>query len=241
MCNNLHFENYINYQNQEVWDKVNSIYNIKLIYNSSEYSWASKTEGNYAEIVTPTLEIDLESFTHELLHIYLDYLGLTKYDDFINSKTGKNSFELLRYKSDLASFIYNLASHRKMFPYYNKMGFCSKKFVQERINFNDNLLIQLENLSHNNCQIDFIHNFIGNVYSLMNNVVKQDEKKCKNFLFKLRKVKPELFDIIYNFDFEWTKSKDLNLLHYFIEFENDLEIWLIKNNLTIENNYCRLY
>lgn len=74
----------------------------------------------------------------------------------------------------------------------------------------------------------------------MNNVVKQDEKKCKNFLFKLRKVKPELFDIIYNFDFEWTKSKDLNLLHYFIEFENDLEIWLIKNNLTIENNYCRL-
>ncbi|MDM1298086.1 hypothetical protein HXZ94_06195 [Empedobacter falsenii] len=241
MCNNLHFENYINYQNQEVWDKVNSIYNIKLIYNSSEYSWASKTEGNYAEIVTPTLEIDLESFTHELLHIYLDYLGLTKYDDFINSKAGKNSFELLRYKSDLASFIYNLASHRKMFPYYNKMGFCSKKFVQERINFNDNLLIQLENLSHNNCQIDFIHNFIGNVYSLMYNVVKQDEKKCKNFLFKLRKVKPELFDIIYNFDFEWTKSKDLNLLHYFIEFENDLEIWLIKNNLTIENNYCRLY
>lgn len=88
-------EKYINSKNENIWNELKLHYKFQLEYNQLEYSWACKIEGNKALIVTPNRKIEIDSFTHELLHIYFDYLGLSKYPDLICSIEGENSMGIL--------------------------------------------------------------------------------------------------------------------------------------------------
>lgn len=230
--------NYINYQNQNIWNEIKNEYVFNLIYDPFETSWMSKTENGIATIVTNSKDINYSSFTHELLHIYLDFKGLSEMPELIFSIVGENSFEILL-EQDLIPFIYNVCSHKKMFPFYNEMGFSEYDFVQERINFGINDLRFIKNSFENNeSKLIAVNQFIGQTISLFNNVVSEDKAKCSNYLKDLKSIKPELYRIIEKFDTDWNNSTDLNLTPVFLEFENDLETWLVKNNLTSENNYC---
>ena len=119
------------------------------------------------------------------------------------------------------------------------MGFSEYNFVQERITFGDNDLNFIKSSFENNeSKLIAVNQFIGQTISLLNNVVLEDKPKCLNYLQKLKNIQPELFDIIHKFDNDWNNSIDLNLTPVFLNFENDLENWLIKNKLKSENNYC---
>jgi hypothetical protein len=230
--------NYINTQNQNIWDEIKDEYIFSLIYNPFETSWMSNSENGIATIYTNTKNIDYCSFTHELLHIYLDFKGMSEMPELIYSIMGENSFEILL-EQDLVPFIYNVCSHKKMFPYYKEMGFSEYNFVEERITFGDNDLNFIKSSFENNeSKLIAVNQFIGQTISLFNNVVLEDKPKCLNYLQKLKNIQPELFDIIHKFDNDWNNSIDLNLTPVFLNFENDLENWLIKNKLKSENNYC---
>jgi hypothetical protein len=221
-------ENYINSQNRKIWDEIKNQYNFRLIYNPSEYSWASKVDGNFAEIVTPNQNIEFDSFTHELLHIYIDYLGLTPYPDLIHNIKSMNSLGILVVEGQLISHLYNVCSHKKMFPIYKEIGFSEYNFVQSRISFNDNDLnyIRTGFLSSGK-QSKFIDQLIGHALALMNNFVEEDELKCQNYLDKLKLISPELFEIVNRFDTEWKNAVDLDLLKIFLKFEEELDGWLV--------------
>lgn len=230
--------NYINSKNQNIWNEIKSAYVFNLIYNPYETSWMSKAENGIATIVTNSKNIDYSSFTHELLHIYLDFKGLSEMPELIYSIKGENSFEILL-EQDLVPFIYNVCSHKKMFPYFNEMGFSEYDFVQERISFGNNDLNFIRNgFKNNKSKLIAINQFIGQTISLFNNVVLEDKSKCSIFLQELYFMQPELFSIIQKFDTDWNDSKNLNLTPIFLDFESDLENWLIKNKLKSENNYC---
>lgn len=232
-------EKYINSKNENIWNELKSYYTFQLDYNPLEYSWTCKIEGNKALIVTPNRKIEIDSFTHELLHIYLDYLGLSKYPDLISSIEGENSMGILVVESDLISHIYNFASHKKMFPLFKEIGFSEYNFVQERISFNENdLEIVRTGFLNGGKQSDFIHQFIGHSLALMNNVVEDDRPKCLKFLEQLQNLKPDLFQIIEDFDNTWDSCGHLNFIEVFLIFEKRLDEWLIENNLTFENDYC---
>ena len=233
-------QNYINSQNQKIWDELKPNYIFELIYNPLEYSYASKTEGNLASIITPTSQIDIDSFTHELLHVYMDYLGLSPYPDLIYSIQGINSMGIMVLESDLIAHLYNFCSHKKMFPLYREMGFSEYRFVESRISFSGNDLNYIKNgFMSNGKQAEYIHQFIGHTLALMNNVVEEDEEKCRKYLYELKQINSELYKIIEDFDNDWNTSNDLNLLEDFLVFEKRLDEWLEKSNLTFENDYCR--
>lgn len=233
-------EKYVNSQNEKIWNELRSQYIFQLTYNPFETSWASKTDGNFAHIITPNLDIDFDSFTHELLHVYMDYLGLSAYPDLINGIMGENSMGILVVESDLISHLYNFCSHKKMFPYFKQMGFSEYNFVESRISFNDNDLNFIKNgFNLRGKQSQFIDQLIGYSLALMNNVVEEDKSKCEIYLAELKKINPELFKIVEDFDNEWKDCKHLNLLEVFLKFEEKLENWLVKQNLTFENDYCR--
>ncbi|NRR93580.1 hypothetical protein HSX10_18580 [Winogradskyella undariae] len=69
----------------------------------------------------------------------------------------------------------------------------------------------------------------------MNVVVEEDKSKCEKYLKKLQKIKPNLFKIISDFDKKWNESTDLNLATTFLNFEYELNEWLIKNKITAGN------
>ncbi|MNR99770.1 hypothetical protein D3C72_310100 [compost metagenome] len=232
--------NYINSQNQKIWNELEPNYLFRFIYNPLEYSWTGRTDGAIATITTPNTKIDYESFTHELLHVYLDYLGLSPYPELIYSIRGESSMGILVVKSDLILHLYNFCSHKKMYPIYKEMGFSEYNFVDQRITFNQNDLDCIKNgFLSNGKQSKYIHQFIGHSLSLMNNVVDEDKEKCQNFLEEMKLLNPELFQIVEDFDTSWNNSIDLNLTEVFLPFEERLENWLVKNNLTFENHYCR--
>lgn len=233
-------EKYINSQNRHIWEELKPYYNFVLTYDPLESSWASKSEDITAEIITPTREIDYDAFTHELLHIYLDFLGLSKYPDFVYSIQGANSFGILVVESSLISALYNFCSHKKMYPYFKQMGFSEYRFVNARIFFNDADLNFIKNgfLSRGK-QSKYIDQFIGHALSMMNDIVEEDKAHCAKYLLKLKEVDEELYKIVEDFDQEWANSKDLDLLSIFLVFEKKLDVWLEKKNLTFDNDYCR--
>jgi hypothetical protein len=57
-------ENYINKQNQKIWEELKPHYNFILTYDPLQQSWSSKSEGNTANIIIPDSIINYEAFTH---------------------------------------------------------------------------------------------------------------------------------------------------------------------------------
>lgn len=193
-------ESYINEQNVSIWNELKKEYSFKLYFNPTETSWRGKAIGNTAIIITPTEIIEYHSFTHELLHIYLDLLGFSTFEEVKQSMVGEYAFSFL-INTDLTSWIYNFSSHKKMLPFYKSMSFSEESFVQDRISFTTRDLIHIKDTSKSNKTIcESIDQYIGHTISLMNNVVKSDEAKCLKYLHKLKELKPNLFKIIMNFD-----------------------------------------
>lgn len=231
----LEIEDYINSQNQKVWTELKNKYFIRLIYDPSEYSWKVNTKSGIATIVTPNKIIEYHSFTHELLHIYLDYKGLSKSNELVSGMTGELSREILSI-NDLVESLYNFCSHKKMFPYYIEMGFSEYFFVQSRISFTrlDLLCIKLF-FRFKKTKPKGINQLIGHSLALMNNVVLEDKPKCLKYLKKLKNINPDLYQIVEEFDSKWTASTDLDLASKFFDFENKLNNWLKKNKITAGN------
>lgn len=221
-------ENYIIDKNRNLWGNLNSKHVIKLFYDQKENSWLVRNKEVYVEIICPNLEINYSSFTHELLHIYIEDLGMTTYESFYNTYRDDSLFGSFLF-INLFGWIYNLACHKKMFPFYRNLGFSEYDFVQERIDYSLKrhykiyILMKIRKL--NMLGID---QFLGNFFALKNNVVDLDKPKCLKFLKKLREINPELYDIADKFDSNWEESDNLNLIEPFNEFKIDLKKWLVK-------------
>ena len=219
-------ESYINEQNISIWNELKEEYSFTLFLDLTETSWKGKADGKTAIIITPTRLIEYNSFTHELLHIYLDFLGLSSLEEVVHNIIGEYTFSFLL-SNDLTSWIYNLCSHKKMFPFFTSMGFSEESFVQERGSFSKRDLINIKDLSKSrNTRCDSIELFIGHTISLMNNVVKEDDVKCAKHLLNLKKLKPILYKIISDFDTKWDNSQDYNLAEKFSDFGLELNHYL---------------
>ncbi len=224
-------ESYINKQNISIWNELKEEYSFTLFLDITETSWKGKADGQTAIIITPTQLIEHHSFTHELLHIYMDHLGLSSLEEVIHNIIGEYAFSFLL-DSNLVAEIYNFSSHKKMFPFFKSMNFSEESFVQERILFSKRDLINIKNLSKSRktvcCSVE---KFIGHTISLMNNVVKIDEVKCAKYLLKLKELKPILFKIISDFDAKWDNSQDYNLAEKFSDFGLELNQYLEKRKI----------
>lgn len=216
---------YIIIQNEKIWNELRQKYTFLLFHDHSEYSWKVKVEDDLATIVTPNLTVNHSSFTHELLHVYLDYLGLPKCFELMRSISGSDSFDVL-IENNLISHIYNFCSHKKMFPYYKEMGFSEYDFVNERITFNDEDLNSIQQSLNNKNYTDFI----GHSLALLNNVVEEDNLQVTVYLKALKELDYELYNIIERFDKNWSNSIDLNLIDIFSSFDIELDNWIKNKN-----------
>ena len=180
----MDIENFINEQNQGIWNELNAIYQIKLLFDPTEPSWRIKTEGNYITIITPTKKLEIASFTHELLHLYVDNLGISTPKEILYSISGEKSFLILT-QNGLFDKIHNFCSHKKMFPYFIEMGFNENSFLSKWANFGC-ISYWITKMQLNQKYAIGVTNYIGFTISLQNNIGQA--KKDYN-LKKLRKLK----------------------------------------------------
>jgi hypothetical protein len=224
----LKIEHFINDKNREIWDKLNSSYQIELVYDPKETSWRIDSEDILLKrIITPTRKNEISSFTHELLHLYIDDLGMSTPLELLNVIRGEKSFEVLT-NNGLFAIVHNFCSHSKMFPYYDEMGFPEDEFVSKPATLGLVSLFLLK-FQLNMNQLMGVTHYIGNVIALCNNMGQSKEKYNKMKLDKLAGICPSLFAIIMSFDNKWKDTVNLDLTTPFIEFNTELEEWLDVN------------
>ena len=196
-----------------------------------KYPWRVNSEIRPIEIYTSSKTADIPSFTHELLHVYIETKGMSTDRDLLNSMYGTDSFQILT-KNALFARIHNYCSHTKMFPYFVKMGFDESLFIADRIKFSSMsyYILKLMFLFKKTKPLA-VTDFIGHSMALFNDNESANEKNTKKSLNKLKKLKPSLFKIIEDFNMRWRNSDDLNLAFYFQEFDNELDEWLIENKI----------
>ena len=117
----------IDYRNFELWKILSSNYDIK-IENSTNNEYSCFTKNSNAIIYIVPDNISADSFTHELLHVYL------KYKEFYLGSSIKNFVKhdtvLSILLSDaLLEHIGNCLDHLKMFKIYSDLGFDKKEFL----------------------------------------------------------------------------------------------------------------
>lgn len=101
---------------------------VELVKDTDNYSCYSKN--NTSTIYVPENQISAESFTHELLHIYLRSRGV-----FIGSRLTRKlskSKDLSRiYTSQLLQHISNCLDHIKMLPLFLDLGYKRHGFISD--------------------------------------------------------------------------------------------------------------
>ncbi len=209
-----------------MWDKLNSEYQIDLFFDESAYSWLVIIDDQKAKIITPNLDIDYSSFTHELLHVKLDKLGMTNFDDltdFVESSTVFSNFVFRR----LIFATHNFHSHKKMYPYFNEMGFDDEDFVgvRERFSFMEDL--QLRIFPKIKLLRTFaIEGFLGKFFALKNDFVQREKNTTEKRLKRLYKIDKRLYQIANEFDIDWNNRTDFNYISSLEKFEFDLRPYL---------------
>lgn len=229
----LNIEDYINHQNISIWNEIKDEYEFRIECIPKEISWRVTIEDGLVTFITPNKKINIPSFTHELLHVYIENLGMSTAKDLLQSIYGDHSFEVLT-QNDLFAKIHNFCSHKKMYPYYKEMGFSENSFLSSRAKLRllDVFFLKLHSkldVTKQNAVMDFI----GYGVSLYNDIGKQNIQTNEKSLHKLKRIEPSLYRIIENFNQKWEESSDLNLAKIFIEFDKNLDGWLIKQRITI--------
>ena len=221
----------LNHQNIDLWNELSSQFDFRLVYSEKEISWRVNNETDPIEIYTSSKEPDLPSFTHELLHVYIESKGMSSGRDILNSMYGTDSFQILT-SNGLFARIHNYCSHTKMFPYFKEMGFDESTFIADRIKFGAvSYYILRIMFSFKKTLPLAVTDFIGNTMALFNDNESANQQNTLKSLKKLQKINPSLFKIVEAFNIRWRNSEDFNLSYYFTEFDNELNEWLIENKI----------
>jgi hypothetical protein len=186
----------IDERNQQLWNELNKTHSIKVEYvDSPNYSCYS--ENDNSTVFVSENNIDINSFTHELLHILIRQKGIYFGSNLTNSIN--NNENIGRFFSDgLLEHFGNCMDHIKMLPIYLDLGFDEKKFIED---YDENKCTKAE-VQNIKSQFKTFGKFNGlaiDYYIAKFIAIKADPKKHLNYdksLKKLNNIDPKLFGIL---------------------------------------------
>jgi hypothetical protein len=228
----------IDKRNESLWDEINSKYQVDLQPSSnSEYACYSKS--NTVTFFVPTDNYCPDSFTHELLHVYIRlkevYIGS-------NLILRINSSRVLQrvFNDRLLEHVSNCLDHIKMLPVYLGMGFGKDKFL---LDYYDNKCTdyELANIKRyykngNRFNSQAVETFIGKFFA-----VKADPNDSYDYLScltKLKKIDEKLYKTLDDFVISW-QNYDLDSTDIFNSYRNlvdklyeELKAWMTNKEFT---------
>jgi hypothetical protein len=148
-------------------------------------------------------DVDSESITHELLHVWLKRFQYGISNQIFHSFF---VFESLKevFTKELCDHIGNCMDHNKMYPIYKSMGYSDEKFLLNGIDFkctiSDLNLIQLNYLGK--YSINDTNQFIGHLISILADHYPNNYSKHFSIL---KNKDSDLFEIVFQFWNEWVK------------------------------------
>ncbi|MEM6721364.1 MAG: hypothetical protein AAF611_18700 [Bacteroidota bacterium] len=186
----------IDSRNESLWNDLNAINSI-VVKTSTDTHYSCYSENQSSTIFVPVKNVNINSFTHELLHILI-----REKEIFFGS-----SFRLLiesnpvlsnLISDELLEHFGNCMDHIKMLPIYLELGFDEKEFIED---YNVNKFTKSEvNQLKDNFKLGNVHSknatdfFIGKYIS-----VKADANKNIDYsevLNELENLDSELFQLL---------------------------------------------
>lgn len=228
----------IDHRNQNLWNDLNKQFNIS-IENSFEDNYCCYAHNeNIVLYVTPN-NLCKDSFTHELLHVYLRskdcYVGasLTNFimGDYILSSI---------LSDELIDHIGNSMDHVKILPLYLEMGFDRTQFIADYnlYKVTNEEIQQFERLyrSEGKINLSLVDPYIGRIVSIIAD--PNDTFDYTEYLTRLKLIDSELYEIIQRMFNHWKDIKlddrkiwddDYRTVTY--NFYEDIKNWMSNNNI----------
>jgi len=122
-------DGFIDQRNQPLWDMLNATFTI-TIEPSTNDEYHVYSENSDCTIYVPPHDICADSFTHELLHIYLRHKQIFIGTGFRMTISGSNFLNTIL-SDKLQEHFGNCLDHIKMYPLYEQMGFSPDKFLYD--------------------------------------------------------------------------------------------------------------
>jgi hypothetical protein len=193
----------IDKKNAALWELLNDHFEID-IKESDEPNYRCYITEKTATIYILPEHLCKDSFTHELLHIYLKYKGLMIGNQFDALITSRNTLNRI-FSRKLLEHFGNCLDHIRMYPMYEEMGFDPRKFITDNGTFK--LLPQelaslkkhyKEGNRYNTEAIDF---YIGKFIAIFADYNPDfDYEKEKD---SLRKIDPVLYGLLEDLLIKW--------------------------------------
>lgn len=227
---------FIDHRNQKLWDDLTNYRPINVAYHEHSYYGVFR-KSDTATIYVPDAPPCKDSFTHELLHLWMSE------KDCSPGRTINATFKLDRITravlgEDLIEHITNSLEHIKMLPIYIEMGFDRTKFLEDYFVSQDDAM----EIRHIRAWINHddlptrcvaVRSYIGKYFG-MRACVNPDFNYSSS-LKQLSVIDQILFNILDSFWQEWLKfdvykhDPIMNSYRSFSDtFIEELQIWLNK-------------
>lgn len=165
-------EKFVTNRNVKLWDKLSEKFTIEIKVNSvKEYMIFVKN--SHAIIYYNPVNICEASFTHELLHLNLDY-----HDFYLCSAIKRNmasdSLFLTMFNTSMTEPLCNFIEHKMMFKDYKKLGYVADLFVidyfEKKINQKEIYSLIKNYKINNKINVRASNFFVGKLGSLFGDV-----------------------------------------------------------------------
>ncbi|MGN8068414.1 hypothetical protein [Mucilaginibacter sp. 22184] len=194
----------IDSRNEDLYEKVLSKFelNFEPSYNGEHSVYSI---GNSITFYIPIGVYSADSFTHELLHAYIDYHEAYIGGNFKNTMWQSNILKQI-FDLHLAEHITNSIAHTLMLPIYLERGFERSMFLLDYDEFKTEpgFIGQIARYYKRGAlyNLSAIRNFIGKFFAF-----KCDPNPTFNYdteLQQLKKIDPQLYQILQNYFLRWT-------------------------------------
>jgi hypothetical protein len=220
-------------RNREFYiNNIASKFNVTLISsktNSNIWLASYKDNDKNVSIIAGNDFPNIESFTHEMLHLYLFDKGFNTF--YIESIEffGKLKQNLIK-PLCLVNGISNAISHYKMLPIFTEMLHMKKeKFFPSQIQYvNDNHLTNLEEKFKYDLanRTYYFTNFIRHFFDIRYHFSDSLEKVYSDYSNRLKSIDPILFNILNNNCENWENSESFDNTDFFNSMYIQLESYL---------------
>jgi len=225
----------IDNRNSDLWLSLNQSFNISVEFSADEI-YSCYTKSGCAIIYVDRNNLNPESFTHELLHLYLDqkdfYLGSSINNLIVNDQELNKVFS-----QNVIFHLTNCLDHVKMFSIYKDMGYDENKFL---LDYNTHKMTNDELNSiksyykyENRILCAAADLYIGKLFAMLCDV--NDNFNYRYELSELEKLDNILYNCIYNIvqevkDFDIDKSSMFNsYIDLSFKFYESVNEWYEKN------------
>lgn len=204
MNNAIDSSKLIDSRNQDLFEMVCSKFDVTFepSYNGEHSIF---TIQNQITFYIPVGVYSIDSFSHELLHGYIDYYGINITGSFKNTMSSSNLLSKI-FDTALAEHITNSIAHTLMLPIFLERGFDRAKFLfdYETFKTEPSFIHKIGKLykQGNQYNVSAVKNFIGKYFAF-----KCDPNPAFDYqieLSQLKKIDAQLYRILDDYFSKWS-------------------------------------